>query len=237
MLIILSKESHTTMLLYTIWLYVNWVLVKWISIFFQNASVQSLDRNIQHSLSRLHFKSNHIHINTLREDQHQSHTKEQELRGPVAPPVAFNTISCTSTFRNTQNINWGTKNRRKWPCNSSNGLSTNISSYTLTLRDNQQQWSRAQTFPHLESVTSLGWSPRAWPVTRCSMVMYWRMRREISCAWSVWMRVIRCCIRLPHFMSRKSSSSLFTLRVLITSARLYLVIVSCERLNIMAQKQ
>lgn len=55
-------------------------------------------------------------------------------------------------------------------------------------------------------------------VDLCSIVMYCLIKREISWACSVWSLVIRCCIRLPHFMSKyKVPSSDFTLRVEITS--------------------
>lgn len=65
--------------------------------------------------------------------------------------------------------------------------------------------------------------------TRCCSVMYWRIRREISWAWSVWRRVILCCIRLPHFMSRNSvPSSDLTLRVEITSEKGWCRRVSCQ---------
>ena len=55
------------------------------------------------------------------------------------------------------------------------------------------------------------------PFIRWSIVIYCLISRAISFACSVWIRVIRCCIKLPHFISRNSvPSSVWTFLVEIT---------------------
>ena len=52
------------------------------------------------------------------------------------------------------------------------------------------------------------------------MVMYCLISRAISTAWSVWILLMRCCIKFPHFMSRyRTPSSVSICLVEMTSVK------------------